>query len=110
MHKGATLWLLHFFMKHPTAASPNARIRLRSELYERQKEGTVRSYCEAVYYVIWTYATDVLIAEKDTNMMHFTQPSHKSPTEYAKTRGKTTLRFNGVHDEYVLKRIFTELL
>lgn len=106
VHKGATLWLLHLFMKRSTAATRNVRLALRSKSRGSQKEYTVSTYCKAVNYSVEMYATDEVNAETDADMMHLTQPSNKSPTEYAEGLWNKALRCNRVYEEYMLKVYF----
>lgn len=83
VHEGGARWLLHLFIKHCAAASLNVPITLRSELCRSQKDGTVRTYCEADNYHLETHDADDVIAETDADMMRFTPPSNKSLMEYA---------------------------
>lgn len=108
VHEGAAMWLLHFFMKKPAAAALNSRISLPSKSHRRHKEGTLTTYCEVVNYLLETYATDDVIAETDAEILRFTQPPTKSPTEYAEALWNKALRCDRVYDEYVLKGIFIE--
>lgn len=76
------LWLLHIFMRCPTASALNARIELRSKWHSRQKEGTVMKYCETVNFLVETYATVDIFGET-RRYYAFTELSNKPPTEYA---------------------------
>lgn len=57
------LRLLHLFMKCPSVATLNTRSELRSKLHKRHKERPVTSYCESVYTLPETYATDNVITK-----------------------------------------------
>lgn len=46
-----------------------------------QKKRKVTSYCEAVNFLLKTYATDDVINQADVDMMRFTQPSNNKLTE-----------------------------
>lgn len=96
-------------MKRPDKASSRVRIALKSELHKRQKEGTVTLYCEAVNYFLETYATDDVIAEADDDMMRFTQPSNKSPTEYTEALWNKGFKRDRVYDEHVHKDIILKV-
>lgn len=50
--------LLDFLIKWPATAALNALIALRSKSHNRDMEGTISSYCDAVWYLFDTYATD----------------------------------------------------
>lgn len=83
VHEAAAVQLLLFYENPPTAATLNAHITLRSELYSRQKMGTETSYCEAVNLLLETFAKNEEIVKTDADMMWFTHTSSKPPTEYA---------------------------
>lgn len=92
--------LVTCFHKGPASVALNARITLRSETQSLQKEGTVTSYYEAVNYLLETYATDDVITKTDADMMSFTQPSSKLPTECAEALWNIALRCEQAYDEY----------
>lgn len=94
------LWLLCFFMKHPTAAALNAHI---SHIYSS-------SYCEAANNLFDRYTIDDVITETGADMMGFIQLSNRSPTEYAEVLWSKALQCIRVYDEYVLKGSFTGAL
>lgn len=75
-------------------------------MHKLQKEGTVTSYCEAVEYLLGTYAMDDVLTETDAGMMGFTQPSSKSPTEYAEALWNKMPRCDKVYDKYEFKGTF----
>lgn len=75
-------WLLYFSMKAHAASALNNCIALRSKFLRREKESTVTSCCEAGKYYLETYPNNDVISESDTEVMHFTHPSNKSPPEY----------------------------
>lgn len=79
-------------MKHSAAALGNARIALISESHSRQEEGAVSSYCEAVNYLLATYAPEDVIGKTDADVMRFTKPPHKSPTQYTEALWNKALR------------------
>lgn len=83
VHEGAALWKLQFLVKRPDAGALEAHMALRSKWHRRQEEGTVMTYCESVNFLLDTYATDEVIVETADDMMHFTEPSDRSPMEYA---------------------------
>lgn len=58
------------------AAAMNTRTAGKSKSYAPQRKYVVFSYCDAVRSFLDTYATNDVIAEKDVNVMHFTQPSN----------------------------------
>lgn len=72
-------------------------------------EGTITSHWEAVYYLLKTYTTYNVVAGTGADMMLFTQPSNKSPMEYAVALRNETLKGDRVYDEYFLKGIFIEV-
>lgn len=84
VHEGAALCMLHFFMKR-LAPTINARIALKSMLHNRQKDGTIFSFCKAVICFVEKYATEDVIAKTGADMTPFPQLSSKLPTEYAET-------------------------
>lgn len=84
--------VVSFCLEVPAADALNARIVLRSKMHECQKVGSDTSYCAAVNYLFWTYGTDDVIAKTDANMMRFTQPPSKCPTEYADALWNKALR------------------
>lgn len=86
----------------------NAWIELILKLHKDEMYCLVASYCEGVNYLLDTYAPDDIIAEAETDMTRFTQPSNKLLTEYAKALWNKELRCDTVYDEYVLNRIFIE--
>lgn len=108
VHVGAALWLLHCFLKRPTAAALKDCIALPSKMHRRHKEFTVTSYRKVVNCLLETYATDDLIGKTDADIMRFPQESNKLPTEYAEALWKKALRCNRFYDESVLKGIFIE--
>lgn len=99
-------------MKHPVAAMLNACIAVKPKLHNRQKEGTVLLYCEAINinYLLKTLATHYVIAKTDADIMQITQPSNTSAMEYANGMSNKALRCNRVNDKYVLKGILIECL
>lgn len=98
--------LFPFSMKRPATAALNACVVLRSKWHKRQKEETVTSYCEAQNYLLETYASYVIIAELDAEMIRFTQPSSKPPRKFDEDFSNRALRCNRVFDEYVHKGKF----
>lgn len=52
--------------------------------------------------------TDDVITKTDDDMMHFTQSSNMTPTEYAEALQNKALRSNGVYDEELFKGVFIE--
>lgn len=68
------------FMKCPVAAL-KARIPLKPKFHKAQKQGTVASYCETVFYLLKTYANDNVITETGAYKMSSTQLCNKLPTE-----------------------------
>lgn len=71
-------------MKRPAVAALNTRITLRAKSRRRWKEDTVTSYCEAVTFLLETFATDGVVTETDDVIERFTPPSNSWPNEYAK--------------------------
>lgn len=65
------------------AATLNVCIAFKYKPRKCHKEGKVTSYCEAVNYLLQTYATDDLIAETYSDMMQTARLSSNSPTAYA---------------------------
>lgn len=106
VYEGGILSLLHFFMKRLAIAELNLFIWPRFKSCKHQKEGTVKSYCKSLHHLQETYETNNVIAQIGTDMMHFSQLSNKSTTEYAEAVKKKVLRCGMVYDEFVLKRIF----
>lgn len=76
------MWLLHFSKKGPVAAALHAHTATRLSLHKCQNDGTVRSYCEAVNYLLVMYVTDYVNSEGEADMMQFTQPSNRFPTKF----------------------------
>lgn len=95
----AALWLLFFFMKRPAAARLDARVALRSKSHRRHKEGKVMTYCDALNYLVEAYATDDVVVQTDTDIMRFSQPSIKFPTENEELLLNDALRGHRVYDE-----------
>lgn len=70
-------------MKQITVAL-SSKIPLRSKsMRMRQREGTVKLYCEAVNYLLGPYATDNVIAGTGSEIMRFTLQLNITPIEYA---------------------------
>lgn len=103
MHKGADMWLLHFFMKKQAAAALKLRIALLPRSCRRRKEGALTTYWEVVNYLLDTYATDDVVAKTHARMGHYTQLQKKTPAEYADLLRTKVLRCDRVNDELVLK-------
>lgn len=59
-----------------------------------QKEGRVRSYCDAVNYLLEKYVTDDVIAKPEVDMMRFIQLSNKFATEYAEELWNKALQWD----------------
>lgn len=97
--------MFHIFLEGPAPKALRTRLLLRSTCCERKKEGTLTAYCEAVNYLLETYATDDMIVETDANMMLFTNPFNKSGTEYVKALCNKAIISKRVRDEYELNRI-----
>lgn len=62
--EAVALCLLHNMTKCLVAAALNPRIKLRFNLQELQREGTVTLYSEAFNYMLVTYSTDDSRAEQ----------------------------------------------
>lgn len=69
VHEGASLWLLHFFLRCPITAALKAPFALRSKPRKWQKEYTVTLNCERVNHLFEKDETDVLIAERDVDII-----------------------------------------
>lgn len=95
-------------MKRTAATELNSRIAQWSKFHKSQKEGNLTSYCEAVNYLIETYATEDVIAKTDANMMLSTQPSIKLSKEYAEALWNKALHGDRAYDKYILRRIFIQ--
>lgn len=54
------------------------------------------------------YKTDDIIVETGVYRMQFIQPSNKSSIGYAESLWNKAIRWERVHHEFVLKRIFIE--
>lgn len=65
VHEGAAIRFNTSPLKFAAVTELNAGIALKSKPHERQKEGTLASYCEAINCLLVTYATDDLISETD---------------------------------------------
>lgn len=83
VHERDVPWWIHLFMKRPVAAELSDCIALCLNSPRRKEEGTVTSYCEAVFHLGETWATDEVIAKTNADMMCFTQPLNKATMEYA---------------------------
>lgn len=67
------------------------------------------SYRESVKFILEMNVTNIVIAEADAHMMHFTQLLNRSSTEYTEAAlWNKLVQCNRVYDEYVLKGIFIE--
>lgn len=66
------------------------------------------SYFEVVKYLLGTYATDDVIAKIGAKILHFTQLSNMTPTEYVEMLSNKALRCDRVYDEYFFKEKFLE--
>lgn len=101
IHKGAVMWILHFFKNNQAAYTLNSKIALRSNsLRECQKEEKLTTHCEGVKNLLETYNTENIIAESDAILMRVTHLLNKTMMKYAKWLWATALRRNRVYDEY----------
>lgn len=71
--------LLHIFIKMQATATLNSRIALKSEsLHRHQREGTLKTLHEVVYYLLASDANDDAIPEIHADIVRFTQPLNDS--------------------------------
>lgn len=108
VHRGVALCLLHLLMKRPATAALTNRIDPRSKRQKRRNEGTVPSYCEAVIHLPKMYVTNNVIAEMFANIMWFTTPPNKLPTENGEALWNKARRCHRVYDEYAVKGVYIE--
>lgn len=66
---------------------PHWKLVLHSGPGQPPEESTVTSGYKAMYYLLDTSATNYLISERDTYVMHFTEWSFIWPIEYAGIHG-----------------------
>lgn len=99
-------FVCYILLKHTTANALNPRIELKSKFNERQKEGTVVSYCETINQFVEMYATEDLTAETGTDMMRLAQLSNKLHAEFRQALLNKMLRFNRLHDEYYSRNFY----
>lgn len=75
-------------MNRPVTFALKARADLRPKSQKIEKEATVTFYCEAVSYLLDTYAKNHVTAEKDAYMIPFTPPSNRLRTKYSVIKKK----------------------
>lgn len=103
LHRGAALWLLHFFMKLLVAAGLHAPIILNSKSHKRKKQGTVVSYRKAVNYLLWPYTTDDIIVKQTPISCDALRCWMNSAQSRPKGLWNKALRCYRVYDEYKMK-------
>lgn len=95
-------------MARSSATALSERITVESNLEQCQTECRIASYGEDVNYFLETYVMANKIAETDSDMMHFPQPSNNSRMEYDEALWNKVLLGNRVHYKYVLQGNFIE--
>lgn len=106
IHESAVMWLFHFFTKGSSATALNARLVLKPTLSLNTpwaKERMLRTYLEVVNVLLQNYVTDDVIAESDSALTRYIQPSTMSPTQYVNAPVAKSHRCGEVYDEYVVK-------
>lgn len=110
VHEGATMWLFHRSMKLWAGATLDSCIGLLLEWNTPRKEWTLTIILKVVNYNLEICITNYVITKLDTKIFCLAQPSSMIRTKYARSLWKLALRCNCVHDEYVLKVIFINVL
>lgn len=100
-----------FFMKKAAAAALTAPLSLKwkSSLYS-VKEGELTIECQVVNHFLETCTTDDIIAEIDSEIARYVQPSTVLRLKFEIELGIKKLRCPDVYEEYALKGIFVKSL
>lgn len=85
--------------------STQATHHIEIKVKERQKEDTVKLYCETISYLLQAFTTDDKMAKIYTGMMQFTWKPINSTTEYPEAMWNKVLWWNQVYEDYLLKDI-----
>lgn len=108
--KESAVWLLQLFMRRPEVSTQP------SPLLSHQVGICVRRDVQSFLTVRWSiillkmYATDILILIIDAHILHFKQMSNNLPSKYNEALWNKALRWDSLHEEYVLKAVFTKRL
>lgn len=97
------------FMKKPDGAALSAKTFLTSSSWPHQ-ERKLTSYCQAVRYLLNTYATDDITFEADAHIINYRQLQNFNALDYLQSLWKKALRCGPVYDEYQLKSTCIEAL
>lgn len=92
-HEEAAMWLFFHLMKSLVNIGLAHRLGAIKEnnLY---KERSLTAYCQAVNYLLETYATDDVIAEEEADLMKYNQLIHMSTVCYSETLWKKRCDMN----------------
>lgn len=67
-------------------------------------------YVQDINHLSETHSTEGTFSEGDTKIVRITQPTNKSPLQYANDLWMETWRCTQVYDKYVLKKTFAAVL
>lgn len=84
IHERDAIWLLPPVTKGPVEAALSYPMRATEDNGTHKGE-TMTSYCQAVSYVLQTYATDDVISEAEADVMNDKQPENMCAVRYSET-------------------------
>lgn len=106
VQEGAAIWLFtHFIKERPKAALSG---RVTAEKQKHQQEIKLVTYCQAVSFLLKTYATEDVIDEAETDVTSFKPPAGMTAVRYSEALTEETLRCGMLYNKPKLSRIFIE--
>lgn len=96
VHEGASMRLFQYWVRDPVKAALTARTTTK---LGKKKEGKVRTYCQYFNWFLATNAPDDVIAEKEQEMVRFSQPNNMGEIQYDQELLLRALKCGSVYRE-----------
>ena len=104
VHEGAALWLVGYFLRG--SAKSKVTARTTSNNAKKKIGNRLLTYCQAIDFLLRTYATDDIIARAVDDLKSYKQDSTTSEMAYLEKLWARALRMGSVFQEHDLVDIF----
>lgn len=104
------MWCIQFYLTRPGRSIVQSWLELISMAVGADYSEMLKSYKEAVNYLLRTYATDDVIAKDYTEMIPYRQSSGTSKSDYSQRLREKALRFGSGVSDRRLRAMFVEKL
>lgn len=101
IHERAAMWLFLHSVTEPAKAALSFRVSV-TEDNNTHKAETLTTYCQAVRYLLESWAADDAIAEAVTDIINNKQPENMSAVRYLETHWESVLGYGRVYNESIL--------